>query len=283
MSHREQDAHVRFIMGVHAESPGLTERSIGAARTSTGRSSYEAFCDFVAPGAGMTVVDLACGNGPLGEVVLQRIGPGGQLIEVDLSEAELALATERFRGLANVRLLHESAGQLSLPDASADLVLCHMAFMLFDPLTAAVDEIARVLKPGGAFAAVVPSLRAPSPLFRACAGVLQATLAAERCEQSALSGHTAKMASGDDLRSIFDAGHWAAEAIAIRDIDVFISAAPDVLAAQVAPAFYNHRLLSAPARQRVEDAWRQLFREQCDSSGRTRFDFPLSAFLVRKR
>ena len=62
---QEGDAHTRFLMGVHAKHPGLTELSIGAARTADGLSSYEAFCRFVNPRPGMAVVDLACGNGPV--------------------------------------------------------------------------------------------------------------------------------------------------------------------------------------------------------------------------
>ena len=62
---QKYDAHTQFLMDVHARCPGLTERSIGAARTADGLSSYEAFCRFVNPRPGMAVVDLACGNGPV--------------------------------------------------------------------------------------------------------------------------------------------------------------------------------------------------------------------------
>jgi ubiquinone/menaquinone biosynthesis C-methylase UbiE len=66
-----------------------------------------------------------------------------------------------------VRLLNAAADRLPIPDASADLVVCHMAFMLFTPLAQTVREIGRILKPGGKFAAVVPTLRKPAELFRA--------------------------------------------------------------------------------------------------------------------
>ena len=279
----DPDAHARFIMGVHASSPGLTERSIGAARTEKGLSSYQAFCDFAGPVDGMTVVDLACGNGPLGEIVATRIGAHGQLIEVDLSEAELALAAERFRGRANVRLLNESAQRLSIADASADLVLCHMAFMLFAPLGPVVGEIARILKPGGAFAAVIPTLRKPTRLFRECAGVLKTALADECHALAAISGNAVPLGSVDDLRRVFPSGDWASEAIRTCDLDVSIAAAPEALVEAVAPAFYNYRLLSAESRQRVSGKWTELFRAQCDDAGLARFHFPLSAFLVVRR
>ena len=270
-------------MDVHTGHPGLTERSIGAARTPDGLSSYEAFCAFVDPQPGMTVVDLACGNGPLCEVLSKRVGECGRVIGVDLSDAELKLAAERLRSFSNLRLLKESAEKLSLSDASADLVVCHMAFMLFTPLKPSVAEVARVLKCGGVFAAVVPTLRKPTDLFCECAGVLRGILADEKHRLEALSGNAVKMNSVADLKEIFAGDGWLQEDISTFEIDVSISARPEALANLVAPAFYHYQLLSAEARCRVGLLWTELFKRKCDAFGTTRFHYPLSAFLIRKR
>ena len=276
------DVHTRFLMTVHAQHPGLTERSIGAARTPEGLTSYEAFGRFVDPQPGMTVVDLACGNGPLCEILAERVGPSGRVIGVDLSDAELKLAGERLGGYSTVRLLKESAGKLSLPDASADLVVCHMAFMLFTPLAQVVKEIGRILKPGGTFAAVIPTLRKPTDLFRECAGVLRSVLADEKHALGALSGNAVKMNSVADLAEIFAGGGWHTEDISTVDIDVSVAARPEALAELVAPAFYHYQLLSAKARCRVGLLWTELFKQHRDSDGTARFHFPLAAFAVRK-
>ena len=55
---QEREAHSLFLMGVHAKHPGVTEHSIGAARTADGLSSYEAFCRFANPMPGMTKKEL---------------------------------------------------------------------------------------------------------------------------------------------------------------------------------------------------------------------------------
>jgi len=279
---QDLDAHTRFLMTVHAQHPGLTERSIGAARTPEGLTSYEAFGRFVDPQPGLTVVDLACGNGPLCKILAGRVGPEGRVIGVDLSDAELKLAGERLCGYSNVRLLKESATNLSLPDASADLVVCHMAFMLFTPLAQAVKEIGRVLKPGGTFAAVIPTLRKPTDLFRECAGVLRSVLADEKHALGALSGNAVKMNSVADLAKIFAGGGWHTEDISTVDIDVSIAARPETLADLIAPAFYHYQLLSNEARCRVGLLWTELFKQHRDSDGTARFHFPLAAFAVRK-
>jgi len=279
---QDLDAHTRFLMTVHAQHPGLTERSIGAARTPDGLTSYEAFVRFVDPQPGLTVVDLACGNGPLCEILAERVGPSGRVIGVDLSDAELKLAGERLGGYSTVRLLKESAGKLSLPDASADLVVCHMAFMLFTPLAQVVKEIGRILKPGGTFAAVIPTLRKPTDLFRECAGVLRNVLVDEQHALEALSGNAVKMNGVADLREIFAGGGWCTENLSTADIDVSIEAPPKVLAERVAPAFYHYQLLSIEARRRVGLLWMELFKRHMGGDGTTRFLFPLAAFAISR-
>lgn len=275
------DAHTRFLMTVHAQHPGLTERSIGAARTADGLTSYEAFCRFVDPQPGMTVVDLACGNGPLCGILAERVGANGRIIGVDLSGDELRLACKRLRSYPNVRLLNEPAAKLSLPDETADLVVCHMAFMLFSPLAQTVAEIGRVLRPKGSFAAVVPTLRMPTELFRSCASVLRRALQAERHALDALSGNAVCMNSAADLARIFADCGWRQKEIVTRDIDVSVSADPAALAERVAPAFYHYQLLSSEGKRLVDAEWKELFQKASDAHGEARFHFPLTAFSVR--
>ncbi len=277
------DNYTRFLMNVHAGHPGLTEQSIGTARTPSGLSSYEAFCSFVDPKPGMTVVDIACGNGPLCEILAQRVGEHGQVIGIDLSHAELDQAAKRLRHLPRVRLLNESAQKLSMADRSVDAVLCHMALMLFSPLKPAVEEIARILKSGGVFAAVVPTLRKPTGLFTQCASALRDVLTEERHRLDALSGNAVKMNGMDDLKVIFADPDWRSDEMEICDIDASVAASPENLAVLVAPAFYHYQLLSPESRSRIEREWTVLFDQHRDPDRTTRFHFPLSAFVVMKR
>lgn len=280
-----ENAHQeKLILNVHASAPGLTERSIGAARTASGATSYDAFSTFAEPADGMSVVDLACGNGPLTEILVKRVGPGGQVTAVDLSDAELASARIRLAHVATVRFLNEAADHLSLPSGSVDLVVCHMAFMLFSPLNAAVDEVARVLKRGGRFAAVIPGLREPSALFAACAAELKASLASEGLEGEAISGNGVRMADVDDLKRIFPAAQWRTdEAIATEAIAVAVQAAPEVLVERVAPAFYSYQILPEASRRRLRERWLALFRTASNAQGETAFEFPLTAFRITRR
>lgn len=71
-----------------------------------------------------------------------------------MSPEELAAAAAR-PALAGVRLVEARAQALPLADGSLDWVLSHLAFMLMSEVEVVVGELARVLRPGGRFAAMV--------------------------------------------------------------------------------------------------------------------------------
>ena len=114
----------------HATWPGATARAF--ART----GSYARLAAVIASAAPARVLDLACGDHPLPSA-----------IGVDLSLAELARAS-------GARVLAR-AQALPFADASFDACACHLAFMLFDDVERVVAELARVLVPGGVFAALL--------------------------------------------------------------------------------------------------------------------------------
>ncbi len=100
------------------------------------------------------VVDLACGNGPLAPELADR-----GWIGVDLSHAELSAAQRR--GAHRVALAHGAF--LPVTDGAAGSVVCSMALMLVQPLDQVLSEVARVLRPGGIFVALIPSRHPLSP------------------------------------------------------------------------------------------------------------------------
>jgi SAM-dependent methyltransferase len=104
----------------------------------------------------MRVLDLACGSGIYSRA-LARALPDGQVVALDLSPAMLAYAVRRARRerLANVVWVHGDALALPLADAGVDAVNCCGALHLFPDVARALDEIYRVLRPGGRFAAAV--------------------------------------------------------------------------------------------------------------------------------
>ena len=132
----------------------MTPRAFAARRTRDGRTSYSILAEQIEKAGGdLSVVDLACGDGYLARFLLPRLGAGGKLFGIDMSEAELEVARRAVRD-PRASFLLAKAENLPLADQSVDVVLCHMAFMLMAPLEPVIAEISRVLKKGGRFAAI---------------------------------------------------------------------------------------------------------------------------------
>ncbi len=96
------------------------------------------------------VLDLACGAGVLCDLVARSREPR-QILGADFTRPELERAVLRAPSAVVVQA---RAQNLPFADASIDVVLCHMALMLFDDVEGVLREIGRVLRPGGTFGAV---------------------------------------------------------------------------------------------------------------------------------
>jgi SAM-dependent methyltransferase len=131
----------RFLRAFHDAQPGITSRAL--ARSGV----YEKFAARVPPGR---VLDLACGDGALAGLL------GGACIGVDVSATELDAARRRARDTgAACAFVRARAQELPFADASFDAVTCQLAFMLFEEIEQVVAELARVLKPGAPFFALL--------------------------------------------------------------------------------------------------------------------------------
>ena len=111
---------------------------------------------------GQRVLDLGCGEGR--HVIAACALDGVDAVGVDLSLEDLATARQRMqefdaRGGTDAPLFALLAGDaLRLPfaDASFDAVICSEVLEHIPDYRAALQEIQRVLKPGGFFCASVP-------------------------------------------------------------------------------------------------------------------------------
>ncbi len=97
------------------------------------------------------VLDLGCGAGTDLLVAAQMTGPAGRVIGVDMTQAmlERAAAGAGEMGLANVELYESLIESLPLADASVDVVMSNGVIDLVPDKDAVLDEIDRVLRPGG--------------------------------------------------------------------------------------------------------------------------------------
>ncbi len=92
-------------------------------------------------------VDLACGTGDLTRLLAERY-PRGTVVGLDLTGPMLALARAGNRR-PNVRFTRQDMGDAGIAAESADIVTGAYALRNAPELGRTLDEIRRILKPGG--------------------------------------------------------------------------------------------------------------------------------------
>jgi phosphatidylethanolamine/phosphatidyl-N-methylethanolamine N-methyltransferase len=101
-----------------------------------------------ASAAGRRILEIGAGTG----LVLRHYRPDGEVIAADLSIHMLRKAQEKVQrlGLAHVRgVTAMDACAMGFPDAAFDVVSVPFVITLVPDPERALDEVARVLKPGG--------------------------------------------------------------------------------------------------------------------------------------
>jgi arsenite methyltransferase len=101
--------------------------------------------------AGETVLDLGSGGGIDVLLSARRVGPGGKVYGLDMTDEMLDLARRNAReaGATNVEFLRGRIEEVPLPRESVDVVISNCVVNLSTDKASVLAEIARVLKPGG--------------------------------------------------------------------------------------------------------------------------------------
>jgi len=100
---------------------------------------------------GEKVVDVGSGGGFDSFIAAGQVGPGGQVVGVDMTAEMLAKArqTAGELGLGQVEFREGLAEALPVPDGWADVVISNGVINLCADKRAVFAEILRVLRPGG--------------------------------------------------------------------------------------------------------------------------------------
>ncbi|HKH90181.1 MAG TPA: methyltransferase domain-containing protein [Gemmatimonadaceae bacterium] len=100
---------------------------------------------------GERVVDVGCGAGIDTLIAARMVGEEGRVIGVDMTPAMLdrARTSARAVGATNVELREGYAEALPVEDGWADVVISNGVLNLFPDKFAGLQEMARILRPGG--------------------------------------------------------------------------------------------------------------------------------------
>jgi len=282
LRHSEQPSGAdlrEHLLMVHQHHAGFTESCASRCRDASGRNSYEWLAEIVDPSRHHRVLDLACGSGVLTALCHQRYGEQIALSAVDMSDHELALARQRvpegsvafYRGLAQ--------DMSFLDDASIDVVLCHWALTLMDPVEPVLREVSRVLCPSGVFAAIIDGELAASPGYNELHEVIYRWVQQEYPSYGAIDMGDARVRTTAALAVLVQSIFEDAE-IQIEPGIVNYHAAPKVLAREAAGFFYASFVLSPTAHTRMLSELEEIFTAQ-GLNGQSRFEMPINRLSVR--
>lgn len=109
---------------------------------------------------GCTVLDLGCGTGRDAYICAKLVGPRGRVIGVDMTEEQLRIAAAHQARHAslfgystpNTRFVHgymEELADAGIEDESVDVVISNCVINLAPDKERVIEEILRVLRPGG--------------------------------------------------------------------------------------------------------------------------------------
>ncbi|MGA9678434.1 MAG: methyltransferase domain-containing protein [Mycobacterium sp.] len=114
---------------------------------------------------GGTALDVGSGPGNVTASLARAAGPGGLALGVDISEPMLARAVRAESG-PQVGFIRADAQRLPLRDKTVDAVVSMAVLQLIPDPSAALAEMARVLRPGGRLAIMVPTAGSAARFWR---------------------------------------------------------------------------------------------------------------------
>lgn len=98
---------------------------------------------------GQRVLDVACGTGIVTRLAREQVGPDGSVVGLDINPGMLAVARSVTPDNMPIEWYEASAENIPLPDESFDVVLCQLGLQFMDDKISALQEMRRVLVPGG--------------------------------------------------------------------------------------------------------------------------------------
>jgi ubiquinone/menaquinone biosynthesis C-methylase UbiE len=275
------NALVDHLRTVHQEHAGFTEACASSCRDETGRNSYEWLAELVPDNEGLRVLDLACGSGPLLKILFDR-NKNLNLKGIDMCPEELALAKTRLIN-SKVNLIESKAQNLTaINNNSIDIVLCHWALTLMDPIGPVLDEVRRVLIPEGRFAALVDGPMNTAPGYTEVHDLIYSYVQEEIPSYGEIDLGDPRIRGSESLSNLvhktFPQAHVSIET------NVVSMEGPVTQVAEIAAGFFYAVFVLKPEKRKLMitslSNLLAISKESTDGERQGRFSMPISRLLV---
>ena len=279
--HPDSSALVDHLRTIHQEHTGFTEVCASFCRDKTGRNSYEWLAELVPNNESLRVLDLACGSGPLLKILFDR-NKNLNLKGVDMCPEELALAKTRLIN-SGVNLIESKAQKLTtIDDNSIDIVLCHWALTLMDPILPVLDEVRRVLTSEGRFVALVDGPMSAAPNYKEVHDLIYSYVQEEIPNFGKIDLGDPRIRGSESLSNLI---HKAFPETNVNiETNVVSMEGPATQVAEIAAGFFYAAFVLKPeSRKLMITSLSELLaisKQSTDSQRQGRFSMPINRLLV---
>ena len=276
-------ALLTHLKTVHKNNAGFTEKCPSICRDKAGRNSYEWLAEIVPNTDGIRVLDLACGSGPLLKILYDR-NKNLRLKGVDMCPEELALAKARLPD-GVVDLFELKAQNLeAIDDNSIDVVLCHWALTLMNPITPVLNEVSRVLSSGGRFAALVDGPMNAAPKYSDVHNLIYQFVQAKLPKYGEIDLGDPRIRNTDRSKNLLHEAFPDAK-VNIETSVVFMEGPVTEVAETAAGFFYASFILPPETRRIMLSELSNLLaisKQSGDPERQGRFSMPINRIVIRK-
>ncbi len=281
--HPNGNALVDHLKTIHQENTGFTEACASSCRDEAGRNSYEWLSEVVPDNVSLSVLDLACGSGPLLKILFDR-NKNLNLKGIDMCPEELVLAKTRLKN-SGVNLIESKAQNLkAINDNSIDIVLCHWALTLMDPIVPVLDEIKRVLTSEGQFAALVDGPMNEASGYEEVHDLIYSYVQEEIPSYGEIDLGDPRIRGSESLSNL---AHKAfPEASVTIETNVVSMEGPVTKVAEIAAGFFYAAFILKPEKRKLMiknlSNMLAISKVSTDNERQGRFSMPISRLLVRQ-
>mgnify|MGYP001160221337 FL=1 len=271
---------MNHLYDIHDKNAGFTETIAWNCRDINGKNSYELLADIIDQKHHLKVLDLACGSGVLLDLCYKRFNKRLTFSGVDISNAELKLARERLPR-KGIKLYDGMAQNLFfLSDASFDVILCHWALTLMDPVIPVLTTINRLLTKGGVFAAITDGDINNSSSYHKIHNIIYECVQQEHPNYGEIEIGDSRVRTVEGLNELVKKT-FEEPKVNITPHLLSFCAPPKILAQEVAGFFYASFVLSSKGKSKMLVKLENYFSKQIHG-GDSCFKMPINRLVLRK-
>ena len=268
---------------IHKCYAGFTEKVATSCRDSNGNNSYELLLNIIDKNKhkNSDILDIACGSGVLLKLLsIKNFTPQSKLTGVDISDSELQLAHNKLSHL-NIKLYKDKAQNLDfIENNSQDLIFCHWALTLMNPIIPVLKNVKRLLRNEGIFSAIIDGDINIAPGYSEVHDIIYKQTQKECSMYGLIEIGDSRVRSAKSLNQLIKEIFTDAE-ITISSNILSMKETPIILAKEVSKFFYASLVLSTNSRKKLISELEDYFFSK-SIEGLSVFNLPVNQLIIKQ-